>query len=122
MPDIRPNPSFNCNSHRVPGMFVLIYLFVNGSSFFFFDERVMDYLPLAIYFSTKFWMYYTWLQACLMNRVADPDPGGSGFFSAPGSGSVKNILGRIRIRENISRIRNSGINYNSSLLQKRFIH
>ena len=41
------------------------------------------------------------------NRIANPDPGGSGIFSAPGSGSgsVKNILGRIR--ENIFRIRNS---------------
>jgi len=44
------------------GMFVFVYLFVNGSSYFFFDDRLMNHLPLAIYFSTFFWMYYTWFQ------------------------------------------------------------
>ncbi|XP_023329666.1 palmitoyltransferase ZDHHC17 [Eurytemora carolleeae] len=44
------------------GMFVMVYLFVNGTSYFFFDERIMSFLPLGIYFSTIFWMYYTWFQ------------------------------------------------------------
>jgi hypothetical protein len=45
------------------GMFVLVYLFVNGASFLAFDERMMYYLPISIYLSTKMWMYYTWVQA-----------------------------------------------------------
>jgi len=49
------------------GMFVLVYLFVNGASFVAFDERMMYYLPISIYLSTKMWMYYTWVQA------ADPE-------------------------------------------------
>ena len=44
-------------------MFVLVYLFVNGASYLAFDERMMYYLPIAIYLSTKLWMYYTWIQA-----------------------------------------------------------
>ena len=44
------------------GMFVLLYLVVNGTSFFFFDERIMSFLPLGVFFSTVFWMYYTWIQ------------------------------------------------------------
>jgi hypothetical protein len=44
-------------------MFVLVYLFVNGASFVAFDERMMYYLPISIYLSTKMWMYYTWVQA-----------------------------------------------------------
>lgn len=44
------------------GMFVLVYLFVNGTSYFLFDERIMNHLPLGIYFSTFFWMYYTWVK------------------------------------------------------------
>jgi hypothetical protein len=48
-------------------MFVLVYLFVNGASFVAFDERMMYYLPISIYLSTKMWMYYTWVQA------ADPE-------------------------------------------------
>ena len=40
----------------------MVYLFVNGTSYFFFDERIMSFLPLGIYFSTIFWMYYTWFQ------------------------------------------------------------
>lgn len=44
------------------GLFVLVYLFVNSSSFFLFDERVMNLLPLGIFFSTGFWMYYTWIK------------------------------------------------------------
>jgi hypothetical protein len=44
------------------GMFVLVYLFVNGASYVAFDERMMYYLPISIYLSTKLWMYYTWIQ------------------------------------------------------------
>ena len=42
------------------GLFVVIYLFVNGTSMLTFDERLMNFLPLGIYFSTKAWVYYTW--------------------------------------------------------------
>ena len=42
------------------GLFVILYLFVNGTSLLTFDDRLMNYLPLGIYFSTKFWIYYTW--------------------------------------------------------------
>jgi len=41
-------------------MFVCIYIVVNLSAMVTFDERVMNFLPLGIYLSTKFWMYYTW--------------------------------------------------------------
>ena len=51
-------------------MFVLVYLFVNGASYLAFDERMMYYLPIAIYLSTKLWMYYTWIQAG-SSRAAD---------------------------------------------------
>ena len=44
------------------GMFVLVYLFVNGTSLFLFDDRLLTFLPLGIYFSTCFWVYYTWIQ------------------------------------------------------------
>ena len=42
------------------GLFVVVYLLVNGSSVLFFDDRFMNLLPLGIYFGTKFWIYYTW--------------------------------------------------------------
>ena len=42
------------------GLFVLVYLFVNGTSMLTFDDRLMNFLPLGIYFATKFWVYYTW--------------------------------------------------------------
>jgi len=42
------------------GMFVLLYLFVNGTSMLTFDDRLMNFLPLGIYMSTKLWIYYTW--------------------------------------------------------------
>jgi len=42
------------------GLFVLVYLFVNGTSMLTFDDRLMNFLPLGIYFATKFWIYYTW--------------------------------------------------------------
>jgi len=42
------------------GMFVLLYLFVNGTSMLMFDDRLMNFLPLGIYLSTKMWIYYTW--------------------------------------------------------------
>lgn len=44
------------------GMFVLVYIVANSSSYIFFDERILNILPLGIYFSTKFWMYFTWVQ------------------------------------------------------------
>jgi len=42
------------------GLFVLLYLFVNGTSMLTFDDRLMNFLPLGIYLSTKIWIYYTW--------------------------------------------------------------
>lgn len=42
------------------GLFVLVYLVVNGTSMLTFDERLMNFLPLGIYFATKFCVYYTW--------------------------------------------------------------
>ena len=42
------------------GLFTLLYIFVNGTSVLTFDERLMNFLPLGIYFATKFWVYYTW--------------------------------------------------------------
>jgi len=42
------------------GLFVLLYLFVNGTTMLTFDERLMNFLPLGIYFSTKAWLYFTW--------------------------------------------------------------
>jgi len=44
------------------GMFVLLYLFINGSAMLTFDDRLMNFLPLGIYMATKIWMYYTWIQ------------------------------------------------------------
>jgi len=44
------------------GMFVLLYLFINGSAMFAFDDRLMNFLPIGIYMSTKIWMYLTWFQ------------------------------------------------------------
>jgi len=44
------------------GLFVVLYLFVNGTTMFTFDERLMNFLPLGIYFSTKAWLYYTWFK------------------------------------------------------------
>jgi len=84
-------------------MFVLVYLFVNGASYVAFDERIMYYLPISIYLSTKMWMYYTWFQAGALEyrhllypvfriRIRlDPDSN-----CQTGSGSVFGI--RIRIR------------------------
>ena len=42
------------------GLFTLLYIFVNGTSVLTFDDRLMNFLPLGIYFATKFWVYYTW--------------------------------------------------------------
>jgi len=42
------------------GIFTLLYIFVNGVSILTFDERLMNFLPLGIYLSTKAWIYYTW--------------------------------------------------------------
>ena len=42
------------------GLFTLLYIFVNGTSVITFDDRLMNFLPLGIYFATKFWVYYTW--------------------------------------------------------------
>ena len=42
------------------GLFALLYICVNGVSMFTFDERLMNFLPLGIYMSTKAWIYYTW--------------------------------------------------------------
>ena len=42
------------------GLFVVVYLVVNGTSMLTFDERLMNFLPLGIYFATKFCVYYTW--------------------------------------------------------------
>ena len=42
------------------GLFALLYICVNGISMFTFDERLMNFLPLGIYMSTKAWIYYTW--------------------------------------------------------------
>jgi len=42
------------------GLFVVLYIFVNGTSILTFDDRLMNFLPLGIYMSTKLWMYYTW--------------------------------------------------------------
>jgi palmitoyltransferase len=42
------------------GMFTLLYIFVNGTSILTFDDRLMNFLPLGIYMSTKAWIYYTW--------------------------------------------------------------
>ena len=42
------------------GLFALLYIAVNGISMLTFDERLMNFLPLGIYMSTKAWIYYTW--------------------------------------------------------------
>ena len=42
------------------GLFVVVYLVVNGTSMLTFDERLMNFLPLGIYFATKICVYYTW--------------------------------------------------------------
>lgn len=42
------------------GLFALIYILVNGTSVLTFDDRLMNFLPLGIYLSTKAWIYYTW--------------------------------------------------------------
>lgn len=42
------------------GLFTLLYIFVNGASILTFDDRLMNFLPLGIYLSTKGWIYYTW--------------------------------------------------------------
>jgi len=42
------------------GLFALLYICVNGISMLTFDERLMNFLPLGIYMSTKAWIYYTW--------------------------------------------------------------
>ena len=42
------------------GLLVLVYLVVNGTSILTFDERLMNFLPLGIYFATKICVYYTW--------------------------------------------------------------
>ena len=42
------------------GLFVVVYLVVNGTSILTFDERLMNFLPLGIYFATKICVYYTW--------------------------------------------------------------
>ncbi|KAJ8307797.1 hypothetical protein KUTeg_014653 [Tegillarca granosa] len=40
----------------------LIYKFISN---FFFDDTLMNVMPLPLYLATKFWMYYTWFAYCL---------------------------------------------------------
>ena len=52
------------------GLFTLLYIFVNGVSILTFDDRLMSFLPLGIYLSTKLWIYYTWFS--YITQVVSP--------------------------------------------------
>ncbi len=43
------------------GLILLVYVYTNAVSNLFFDERLMQILPLAIYLTSKMWFYYVWL-------------------------------------------------------------
>ncbi|KAF4521454.1 hypothetical protein B566_EDAN001751 [Ephemera danica] len=42
------------------GIFVGCYIILHFAGQLFFDERLSNLLPMAIYLATKFWMYVTW--------------------------------------------------------------
>ncbi len=43
------------------GLLFVLYLYANISMNFFFDERMMQIIPISIYLGSKAWFYYVWL-------------------------------------------------------------
>lgn len=43
------------------GLFAVMYIVLSLLGNFVFDDRIISILPIAIYFATKAWFYYTWL-------------------------------------------------------------
>ena len=43
------------------GLFAALYIVLSLMGNYVFNERILDILPIGIYFATKLWFYYTWL-------------------------------------------------------------